>query len=88
MPKNIKNEIENDISICLKGRSRIQRTYSDARVQYRMKRATYTTDDPHPENRGKDEWERISWDEAVEMVSKKWLAVEKWYTFVNFFDVR
>lgn len=68
-----------DYRTCLKGRSRIQRTYSDARVQYPMKRATYSTEDPHPENRGKDEWERISWDEAVKLVSEKWTAVAEEY---------
>ena len=66
-----------DYRTCLKGRARIQRTYSDARVQYPMKRATFSIDDPHPENRGKDEWERITWEEAGEMIGKKWLAVEE-----------
>ena len=57
-----------DYRTCLKGRSRIQRTYSDARVQYPMKRVEGTP-------RGGGEWERISWDQAVEEISAKWNQV-------------
>ncbi len=31
-----------------------------------MKRKSWTPDDPHRELRGVDEWERISWDEALD----------------------
>ncbi|ACV21850.1 Dimethyl sulfoxide reductase DmsA precursor [Slackia heliotrinireducens] len=65
-----------DYRTCLKGRARIQRTYSEARVQYPMKRKTYSVDDPHPENRGNDEWEQITWDEAGDMIAQKWAQVE------------
>ncbi|MCR5583154.1 MAG: molybdopterin-dependent oxidoreductase [Eggerthellaceae bacterium] len=61
-----------DYVTCLKGRSRIQRTYSDARVQYPMKRVEGTA-------RGAGEWERITWDEAISEISKKWLEVEEKY---------
>lgn len=64
---------------CLKGRARITRPYSEQRIQYPMKRATYSIEDPHPENRGKDEWERITWEEAGELIGKQWLSTSEKY---------
>lgn len=61
-----------DYRTCLKGRSRIQRTYSDARVQYPMRRVEGTP-------RGGGEWERITWDEAVDEIAAKWKQVEEDY---------
>ena len=34
-----------------------------------MKRKSWSPDDPRGELRGKDEWERISWDEALDIVA-------------------
>ena len=59
---------------CLKGRARIVRPYSEQRIQYPMKRVTYSLEEPHAENRGKDEWERITWEEAGEMIGQQWLS--------------
>jgi anaerobic selenocysteine-containing dehydrogenase len=46
------------------------RVYSDARIKYPLKRVDF---DPggnrHPETRGKSEYERISWDEALDLVA-------------------
>lgn len=64
---------------CLKGRARITRPYSEQRIQYPMKRASYSIDDPHPENRGNDEWERITWEEAGELIGKQWLSTAEKY---------
>ena len=36
-----------------------------------MKRKTWSVDEPHTENRGKDEWERITWDEAIDLIEAK-----------------
>lgn len=41
------------------------------RLKYPMKRKSWTLDDPHNELRGKDEWERISWDEALDLIAEK-----------------
>lgn len=41
------------------------------RLKYPMKRKSWTFDDPHNELRGKDEWERISWDEALDLIADK-----------------
>ena len=41
------------------------------RLKYPMKRKTWSVDEPHTENRGKDEWERITWDEALDLIEAK-----------------
>lgn len=51
--------------ICFKGMSLPTRVYGADRIKYPMKRAG---------ERGAGEWERISWDEAIETITKKWLA--------------
>ncbi|MEE0706155.1 MAG: molybdopterin-dependent oxidoreductase [Adlercreutzia sp.] len=64
---------------CLKGRSRILRAYSPSRVQYPMKRAGYSLDNPNGEMRGKDEWERITWEEAGELIGEQWKRTAEQY---------
>lgn len=49
--------------ICAKGLSVPQMTYSPDRIQYPMRRAG---------ERGSGEWERISWDEAIEEIVGRW----------------
>ena len=57
------------------------RVYSEDRIKYPMKRIDF---DPkgerHPENRGKSGYVRISWDEALDIVSSemKRIQVEIW----------
>lgn len=41
------------------------------RLRYPMKRRSWTPEDPHNELRGKDEWERISWEEALDTIANK-----------------
>lgn len=45
--------------------------YSDARVRYPMVRKGYLLGNPDTTLRGCDEWVRISWDEALDLVHKK-----------------
>ena len=46
--------------------------YSDKRILYPMKRVDFDPKgDRHPENRGKSGYVRISWDEALELVSSE-----------------
>ena len=54
--------------ICLKGVSNMQRTYDVDRIKYPMKRIG---------ERGSDEWEQISWDEAIETITGKWKEYQK-----------
>lgn len=49
--------------VCSKGLTHMYRTYSANRVQYPMKRVG---------ERGEGEFERISWDEALDEISSKW----------------
>ncbi|WP_166079126.1 molybdopterin-containing oxidoreductase family protein [Xiamenia xianingshaonis] len=48
---------------CLKGLSKFQRLYTDDRIKYPMKRTGV---------RGEGKWERISWDDALEVIVDKW----------------
>ena len=51
--------------ICSKGLSHAQRTYSPQRIKYPMRRVPGT-------ERGAGQWERISWDEAIDEICTKW----------------
>lgn len=54
---------------CLRGHGMISNMMSPARIKYPMKRKGWSPEAPNGEMRGKDEWERISWDEALEYVA-------------------
>jgi anaerobic dimethyl sulfoxide reductase subunit A len=56
---------------CARGRAQISNTLSADRVKYPMKRKGWSPDAPNGEMRGKDEWERISWDEAMEILASE-----------------
>lgn len=56
---------------CLRGRSLRQQVYNADRTKYPMKRKNWQPgggEAAHGELRGKDEWERISWDEALDYI--------------------
>ena len=53
--------------ICVKGYSNIERMYSESRVHYPMKRVG---------ERGAGDWERISWDEAIEEITTTWKRLQ------------
>ena len=61
---------------CLRGRAKISEVLSPARIKYPMKRKNFRLDNPQGELRGKDEWERISWDEALDLVAE---GIKKMY---------
>ena len=58
---------------CLKGKTLSTTWLGEDRIKYPMKRKNWQPGgaDVHPELRGKDEWERISWDEAIEMIASE-----------------
>lgn len=62
---------------CVRGRALAENQMGADRLKYPMKRKSWTPDDPHGELRGKDEWERISWDEALDIVADQ---IKKVYT--------
>ncbi len=53
---------------CLRGRSQRKHVFSADRIKYPMKRKGWSSDNPNGAMRGKDEWERISWDEALQII--------------------
>ncbi len=54
---------------CLRGRSQQKQCFGADRLKYPMKRKGWSPENPNGAMRGKDEWERISWDEAIQIVS-------------------
>ncbi len=55
---------------CLRGLSIPERTYSDNRLKYPLKRVEGT-------ERGAGEWERISWDQAIDEITTQLKAIGK-----------
>ena len=73
VPLKIRTDEEDEDSIevpqrsaCPRGRAQISNMMSPARIKYPMKRKGWSPDNPNGEMRGRDEWERISWDEALD----------------------
>lgn len=62
---------------CLRGRCAAELDFGPDRLTYPVKRKHWSPDDPHGELRGQDEWERISWDEALDIVADQ---LKKVYT--------
>jgi len=56
---------------CARGRAQRQRIYGVDRLKYPMKRVRWSPEAPNGEYRGKDEWERISWDERNQFPNRK-----------------
>ncbi len=56
------------------------RTYSEDRIKYPLKRIGFNPKgDRHPETRGQDGYERISWDEALDIVAGEIKRIQKTY---------
>jgi molybdopterin guanine dinucleotide-containing S/N-oxide reductase-like protein len=56
------------------------RIYSDNRIKYPYRRKTFDPHgDRHPEMRGKDEYIRVSWDEALDTVAEEIKRIRKTY---------
>ena len=56
---------------CARGRSQRQRVFGADRLKYPMKRAHWAPGGGDKSLRGKDEWVRISWDEALDIVASE-----------------
>ena len=54
---------------CVRGRSQRKQVFADDRIKYPLKRKGWSPDNPNGQLRGVDEWERISWDEALTYVA-------------------
>lgn len=58
--------------ICQRGLAHVQRIYDPARLQYPLRRVEGT-------ERGAGEWERVSWDEALDEIAEKIKSVQSQY---------
>jgi anaerobic selenocysteine-containing dehydrogenase len=57
-------------TLCAMGAASLQILYNPMRLKYPMKRVGA---------RGEGKWQRISWDEAIDTISKKWLDIREKY---------
>ncbi len=64
---------------CVKGRSLAKGYYGADRLRYPMKRKSWTPGNPNGQLRGKDEWERITWDQAYDYIKTELLRLVNTY---------
>ena len=64
---------------CVRGKVQQQQCFGADRLKYPMKRKHWSPDAPNGELRGKDEWERISWDEAIKYVADQYKTIKEKY---------
>ena len=64
---------------CSRGRSQRQRVFGADRLKYPMKRAHWEPGGGDKSLRGKDEWVRISWDEAIDIVVSEYKRISEQY---------
>lgn len=56
---------------CPRGRAMISHTMAENRIKYPMKRKHWSPEEPNGHLRGRDEWVRISWDEALDIAASE-----------------
>lgn len=64
---------------CARGRSQQQQIFGADRLKYPMKRKNWEPGGGKKELRGQDEWVRISWDEALDIVASEILRIKEQY---------
>jgi len=64
---------------CARGRAQRQQVFAVDRLRYPMKRKNWAPGGGKKDLRGKDEWVRISWDEALEIVASETKRVKEKY---------
>jgi anaerobic dimethyl sulfoxide reductase subunit A len=64
---------------CARGRSQRHQVFGADRLKYPMKRKTWAPGGGNKDLRGRDEWVRISWDEALSIVSSEMKRVKDTY---------
>lgn len=64
---------------CHRGRSQRHDVYGADRIKYPMKRKNWAPGGGNKELRGKDEWVRISWDEALDLVAGELKRIKEKY---------
>lgn len=64
---------------CVRGRSQRNQVFGADRLKYPMKRKNWAPGGGKKELRGVDEWVRISWDEALDIVASELKSVKEKY---------
>ncbi len=64
---------------CPMGHAMHQQIFGEDRVKYPMKRKNWSPEAPNGQLRGIDEWERISWDEALDYVANELKKAKETY---------
>lgn len=64
---------------CLRGRAQQQQIYNAGRIKYPMKRKHWEPGGGDKSLRGRDTWERISWDEALDYVAAEFKKAKEQY---------
>ncbi|MBR5475024.1 MAG: molybdopterin-dependent oxidoreductase, partial [Lachnospiraceae bacterium] len=64
---------------CPRGRSQRQQILGADRLKYPMKRKNWSPENPNGHLRGRDEWERISWDEALNYIASELKRIKAQY---------
>ncbi len=64
---------------CARGRAQRKQVLGADRLKYPMKRKHWTSGGGQKELRGKDEWVRISWDEALDIVARETTRIKENY---------
>ncbi len=73
---------------CQRGRSQRHQVFGVDRIKYPMKRKNWAPGGGKKELRGADEWVRISWDEALDIVASEIKRVKAAYGNTAFFTPR
>ena len=64
---------------CVRGKAQQQQCFGVDRLKYPMKRKSWSPENPNGELRGIDEWERISWDDAIKYVADQFKTIKEKY---------
>ena len=64
---------------CVRGKAQQQQCFGVDRLKYPMKRKNWSPENPNGELRGIDEWERISWDEAIAYIADQFKTIKEKY---------
>lgn len=64
---------------CLRGRSQRKQVFGDDRLRYPMKRKNWAPGGGDRSLRGRDQWVRISWDEALDIVASETKRIKEKY---------
>ena len=71
---------------CVRGKAQQQQCFGADRLKYPMKRKHWSPEEPNGQLRGIDEWERISWDDAIKYCADQFISLRDKYgpqTFIT-----